>query len=271
MSWQVLVTSEQTGTDIESALREAQIAHRISVIGRSSVGESVGHVLDAGFRRVAFEGGDVQLAEAVAEVDARRLGRQTDFSLITAGTGSNLLRTFAAEQTLDGAIDRLVRHTPYPIDVGRIEGAFGERLFVNSVAAGVLAGGHRWFPWWPIPAFPARPVTIASGGTHFEAVASGALVMNGQFWGPWAIAPRSTVVDGVMDVQMFNGHRIALSRLRHSMRNGMHVRSHHVRRRSLADAEVSAPASWRVVVDGIRVGTGAFRVTCLPAAVRLAI
>jgi diacylglycerol kinase family enzyme len=269
VSWQIFAVSETTATTLEAGLREAKVAHRTSIVDHRRLGGSVGEALDAGFRRLAIEGGDAELADAVAEVGARRLGHQTDMALIT--TDSDLLRTFAADQTVEGSIDRIVDHTPYPIDCGHVEGAFGERLFVNSVAAGVLASGSRWFPWWPNPLLPARAISVTVEGSVTEAVASGVLVLNGQFWGSWSIAPRSTLVDGVMDVQVFNGHRIALSRLRHSMRNGMHVRSHHVRRRSLADADIAAPSVWPVVVDGIRVGHGAFRVSCLPAAVRLAI
>lgn len=270
MSWQIFST-EATGRAIGSALRDAQVAHRISTVDRGTLIGAVGETLDAGFRRLAVEGGDPDLAAVVAEVRARNIGRQTDISLITTAMSSDLLRTFAVEQTLAGSIDRIVDHTPYPIDVGHVAGDFGDMVFMNSVATGLLAAGPRWFPWWPSPLFPAGPVCVVTGGSQSEAVASGGLILNGQFWGSWSTAPRSTLVDGLLDVQMFNGHRIGLSRLRHSMRNGMHVRSHHVRRRSLAEAEVSAPTSWPLVVDGIRVGRGAFRVSCLPAAVRLAI
>lgn len=271
MSWQIFAVGDSTATTIEAGLREAQVAHRISVVDPHGLAGSVGGALDAGFRRIAIEGGDPELADAVAEVGARRLGQQTDLALITTGAHSDLLRTFAVDQTLHGAIERMVDHTPYTIDVGHIEGGFGEMVFVNSVAAGIVAKGPRWFPWWPSPLLPSTGVSVTVAESVTESVASGILVLNGQFWHSWSVAPRSTLVDGVLDVQLFNGHRIALSRLRHSMRNGMHVRSHHVRRRSLAAAEVDAPSAWPVVVDGIRVGHGAFRVTCLSAAVRLAI
>ena len=181
------------------------------------------------------------------------------------------MRTFAADQTVGGAIDRMVRHTPYLIDAGVVEGEFGSQVFVNSVAAGLLAGGPGWFPWWPRPVLPTRRVAVTTGGAATEAVAAGALILNGQFWGDRVVAPRSTTVDGVFDVQFFNGHRLALSRLRRTMRTGMHVRSHHVRRRALAEASIDAPRVWPISVDGIRVGSGAFRVACLPGAVRLAI
>lgn len=271
MTWQVLVRREATAHAISEGLREGKIAHRIAMVDRDGIGPAAGDALDAGFRRLAVEGSDPDVAAVIAEVDARRLGRLTDLAVIVTGGRSDLLRTFAADQSLDGAIDRIVDHTPYLMDAGRIESEFGEMVFVNSVAAGILAHGPGWFPWWPVPILPARPVCLRAGDADTEAVASGALVLNGQFWGSWVAAPRSTLVDGVLDVQMFNGHRVALSRLRHAMPTGMHVRSHHVRRRSLSEAEVAAPHSWVFSVDGRRVGRGAFRVTCLPGAVRLAI
>ena len=271
MTWQVLARREATAHAVAVGLRDGKVAHRILMVEPDHLGLAVGAALDDGFTRLAIEGSDPDAARVIAEVDARRLGRQTDLAMIVGGGESDLMRTFAAVQTLDGAIDRIVDHTPYLMDAGRVEGKFGEMVFVNSVAAGVLSHGPGWFPWWPWPILAARPVSVRSGGSEVESVASGMLVLNGQFWGSWVAAPRSTVVDGVLDVQMFNGHRIALSRLRRSMRTGMHVRSHYVRRRSLGEAEFRTPDSWTVAVDGIRVGRGGFRVSCIPGAVRLAI
>jgi hypothetical protein len=269
VTWQVFTTSQATAAKLTEGLGEGRVAHRCTVVRAADTPGAVEEALAAGFRRVAVEGDDPEIAAAVGVIGSRRLGRQTDLAVITRD--SDLMRTFAAEQTVAGAIDRIVHHTPYLIDAGLVTGDFGEMPFVNSVAAGVLAGGPGWFPWWPRPILATRGIVIETGGSATEAVASGALVLNGQFWGDRTVAPRSTMVDGVLDVQLFNGHRIALSRLRRSMKTGMHVRSHHVRRRSLSDALIDAPGGWSLSVDGIRVGRGAFRVTCLPGAVRLAI
>lgn len=269
MTWQIFATRAATALAVVEGLTEGRVAHKCAVVDVAGLPDAVGDVLDRGFRRIAVEGEDPTLATVVEEIRARRVGRQTDLAVISRR--SDLMRTFAADQTINGAVRRMIDHTPYLADVGHVEGGFGEMVFVNSVAAGVLAGGPGWFPWWPWPILPARGVTVATGDSATEAVASGALVLNGQFWGDGVVAPRSTLVDGTLDVQMYNGHRIALSRLRRTMRTGMHVRSHHVRRRSLAEALIEAPPSWAVAVDGIRVGKGAFRVTCLPGAVRLAI
>ena len=269
MTWQVFATSSSTVAAVDEGLTTGQVAHRCQVVAPAGIPEAVGDALAHGFRRIAIEGRDPEIASAIAEIRAHGVGRQTDLAVITRD--SDLMRTFAAEQTVDGAVQRMTRHTPYLIDAGLVEGDFAEMLFVNSVASGVLASGPGWFPWWPRPLLPARRVAVTAGDTTTESVASGALVLNGQFWGDRIAAPRSTMVDGVFDVQVFNGHRIALSRLRRTMRTGMHVRSHHVRRRALAEARFDAPRAWQIAVDGIRVGRGAFRVACLPGAVRLAI
>jgi len=270
VTWQVFAKREATAAAIAEGLGQ-RIAHRCQVIAVGDLASAAADALDRGFRRLAIEGADPEVAAVVAEIRARRVGRQTDLAVLTTGTPSELLRTFAADQTLQGSIERMIRHTPYLIDAGLVEGSFGPMVFVSSVAAGVLAGGPAWFPWWPWPLLPAGAFSVETGGVATEAVASGALVLNGQFWGDRVIAPRSTTVDGVFDIQLFNGRRVALSRLRRAMRTGMHVRSHHVRRRSLSEASIAVPSSWSVRVDGIRLGRGAFRVTCLPGSVRLAI
>ncbi|HSM02858.1 MAG TPA: hypothetical protein VK960_10540 [Acidimicrobiia bacterium] len=269
MTWQIFATRPATAEGLTEGLTKGTVAHKCIVVDAGDLPAVVGDALDRGFRRIGVEGEDPILAATIEEIRARGVGRQTD--LVVVSRTSDLMRTFAADQTVAGAVDRMVNHTPYLVDAGHIEGDFGQMVFVNSVAAGVLAGGPGWFPWWPWPLLPVRGVAVASGDSATEAVASGALVLNGQFWGDRVVAPRSTTVDGMLDIQMYNGHRIALSRLRRTMRTGMHVRSHHVRRRSLAGAFIDAPAAWRVSVDGIRIGKGAFRVTCLPGAVRLAI
>lgn len=270
MTWQVFATRDATAAAITEGLGQ-RVAHRCQVVAVDDLPAAAAGALDRGFRRLAIEGADPEVATVVAEIRARRAGRQTDLAVITADKPSELLRTFAADQTLQGSIERMIRHTPYLIDAGLVEASFGSMVFMSSVAAGVVAGGPAWFPWWPRPILPAAAFTVETGGVGTEAVASGILVLNGQFWGDRVVAPRSTPVDGVFDIQLFNGRRIALSRLRRAMRTGMHVRSHHVRRRSLSEASIEAPSSWSVSVDGIRMGRGAFRVTCLPGAVRLAI
>ena len=269
MTWQVFATKDSTAAALTEGLGAGRVAHRCAVLGATDLPDAMADALDRGFRRICVEGEDPAIAGVVEEVHRRSLGRQTDLAVIVRQ--SDLMRTFGADQTVPGAIDRMINHTPYLVDAGFVEGEFGQTVFMNSVAAGVLVGGPGWFPWWPWPPFPARAVVVTTADTATESVASGTLVLNGQFWGDRVAAPRSTLVDGTLDVQMFNGHRIALSRLRRALRTGMHVRSHHVRRRSLSEAFVEAPRSWSIAVDGIRIGRGAFRVTCLPGAVRLAI
>ena len=107
--------------------------------------------------------------------------------------------------------------------------------------------------------------------TPVETMASGILLLNGQFWGNWVGAPRSTLVDGVLDLQMFTGTRRKLGRLRRAFRTGMHVRAAGVRRLSVSQADVDQPTNWQIVVDGIRMGRGPFSVAVVPAAVRLAV
>lgn len=250
-------------------LHAQRVSHRFVDLGARGLGAAVAAELAGGFNRLAVVGGDPYLAEVIEAVIDAGLGGKVDVAIVS--DRSDLGRTFALERGVLAAVGRMARGNLYPIDAGVVEGGFGRVAFVNSVATGVLAGGPGWFPAWPRPLRVAGRVVVRAGTSPVETMASGMLVLNGQFWGDWIGAPRSTLVDGVVDLQLFTGARRMLARLRPAFRTGMHVRGVGVRRLSIARAEVDQPRSWIVSVDGIRRGRGPFTVTVLPAVVRLAI
>lgn len=256
---------------VADELTRQRVSHRFLTPAPETLAAVVASELESGFTRLAVAGGDHEIASVVGAVVDAGFAGLVDLALLPSRTPSELARTFALGPSLPDAVRRLAHGQPYPIDIGMVEGSFGRMAFINSVAAGVLAGGPGWFPVWPRPIRMAGPVVVHGGTTPVETVASGILVLNGQFWGKWVGAPRSTLVDGVVDLQLFSGTRRKLSRLRPAFRVGMHVRAAGVRRLAVARAEVDQPAPWRVSVDGRRVGRGSFTVTVVPGAVRLAV
>jgi diacylglycerol kinase family enzyme len=269
VTWRILVNGSSDPGAIAAELRAQSVAHRF-VETEDLMAAVVGEI-SAGNTRIAVSGGDPELAAVVAAVAAAGAEGRVDVALLPGATRSQLVRTFALDTGLGAAVGRMLHGTPYPIDAGTVEGGFGRIVFVNSVASGVLAGGPGWFPYWPRPLRMAGPVIVRSGASAAENIALGTLVLNGQFWGDWIGAPRSTLVDGVVDLQVFSGRRRTLSRLRPAFRTGMHVRATSIRRLSVAAAEVTQPDAWWVAVDGMRVGRGGFRLTVLPGVVRLAV
>ena len=270
MTWRVFVADGSRVSAISEELGAQSVAHSIVDVA-GGIGPAVAGELRAGFTRIAVAGNDAIVAEAVESVLEEGLEGKIDLAILPGGTKSDLLRTFALDQALGAAVRRMSHGNPYAIDVGVAEGTFGKVVFMNSVATGVLAGGPAWFPIWPRPLRAAGPVLITAGTRPVETMASGILVLNGQFWGDWVGAPRSTLVDGVVDLEVFTGPRRILARLRRAFRSGNHVRGAGVRRLSVAHAVIDQPAGWIVTVDGVRLGRGSFTVAVIPGALRLSI
>jgi diacylglycerol kinase family enzyme len=271
MSWRVFVLDGSDPRPIGSALAAEAVSHRFVEVAPSALREAVTSELEQGFTRLAVTGGDAAAASVVDCVIAAGFEGRVDLALLPGRRPSELARTFALDPGLAASVRRIARGDRYPIDVGVIDAAFGRRVFLSSVATGVLAGGPHWFPLWPRPIRSAGPVTVHAGTTVVQTVGSGVLVLNGQFWGDWIGAPRSTLIDGVVDLQLFSGRRRMLSRLRPAFRTGQHVRAVGVRRMSIATATVDQPSNWWINVDGIRLGRGAFSVATVAGAVAVSI
>ena len=267
----MLVADGSSPAPLAAELSRQLVSHRFVTPGSSDLAQTVSAELHAGFTRLAVQGGDPEIAAVIGAVLEAGFAGRVDLALLPSRERSELARTFALGDSLAEGVRRLAHGDPYPIDIGVVTGSFGRMAFINSVSTGVLAGGPAWFPFWPRPLRVAGRVVIEGGPTPVETMASGVLVLNGQFWGDWIGAPRSTLVDGVVDLQLFTGTRRQLSRLRPAFRAGMHVRAAGVRRLAVSRAEVDQPPGWQVVVDGIRVGRGPFSVEVVAGAVRLAV
>lgn len=217
--------------------------------------------IEDGHDRIGVAGGDadaatVALAAAVsgARVAMAILGR------------SDLHSTFALGNW-DG-VARLVEGRRYPIDLGVVDGAWGRRPFINALTAGIPASPLGLTPW--TPARRGRVVVEAHRTLSRHGV-GGVLVMNGQNWSGMTVAPRATLVDGALDVQLLACPRWRIPALRAAMRHGLHLSWHDVTRRRVTAGHVRVPARWWVAADGRRMGRGSFDLSVLPAAVDLLI
>jgi len=271
VTWRVFLGRGADRSRIASELIDQQVSYRFGGEPGDDLAAAVGREISDGFTRFAVAGQDADVAMVVDSALSAGMAGRVDLALLPGGSRSDLARTFALDQSLPAAVARMAHGTPYLIDIGVVSGGFGRAAFLNSVATGLLAGGPAWFPMWPRPLRVAGPVIVRAGANPVETMASGVLVLNGQFWGEWVGAPRSTLVDGVVDLQLFTGRRRVLARLRPALRTGMHVRSNMVRRLPVAHAEVDQPPSWMVSVDGVRIGRGPFTLAVVAGAVRLAI
>lgn len=221
---------------------------------------AIGAILERGFDRLAILGSDADAAAVAAEARLRR----TPIGLALGMPASELARTFAL--SAEDILDRVTNGTRYTIDLGWVEGSWGVVPFLNSVAIGMAPAR------WPSPVAWARPrASVQMTGDREVDGARGVLVMNGQYWAGLPVAPKATLVDGVLDVQVMAPVRMGGIGLAVAMGHGLHLSRREVTRRSMAKAVIEVPERWAVAVDGVRRGEGPVEASVSPGALDLLI
>jgi len=204
----------------------------------------------AGTRHFGVIGSDADAA-TIASVASRAGVRVA----IAPPSNGDLARAFALAGS--SVVDRLVAAREYPIDIGHVEGAWGRTTFLNGVAAGAAVHGARATRWI---VGHRGPVEVSGRRTVSDPRASAVLVCNGQFWDGVAVAPKATPMDGVFDIQVLSTGRSAVPGLLTAMARGLHLGRPGVTRTRTAEARISIPPRWSVVVDGVLRGRGSFTV-----------
>lgn len=252
----------------------------------AELGREVVRAASDGFVRFAGVGGDGTLHHLVNAVFAAGVTRPL-IALIPAGSGSDFIRTFALEPTIEAGVERLADPTPYAIDVGVVEGAFGTRYFVNALNAGVAAASverARRLPrrvgslrytvafWLALGGFRQAPIVVAVDRHRFEGRAINVVVANGQYFGGGMnIAPRASLVDGTFDVQVFSGPRRNAFVVMPRLVFGAHLTHRAVRRYLGEVVDIEAPDDWPIEADGELLGTGSVTVRTISSAADFAI
>jgi YegS/Rv2252/BmrU family lipid kinase len=241
----------------------------------------------SGFEHFALAGGDGTVNLAVNALLPLDLGYSPVIGVLPVGTGCDLLRTFGLPQDLPGAAQHLITETLYPIDVGALEGEWGLRYFVNVAQAGVGAaaaqtavGISRWLgpARYPIafgarlPRFPRTRITLTTEKRVVESEALAVIFANAQFFaGGWNVAPKATLVDGALDIQVFDVKKRQAPALVPKVVKGTHLREPGVRRLSVSEFTLATETIWPVEADGDLIGNTTVRGRVVPAAVRLKI
>jgi YegS/Rv2252/BmrU family lipid kinase len=249
--------------------------------------EAINRAADAGRRRLAVAGGDGTVSLAVNTLLAREGDAHPVLGILPAGTGCDLLRTFGLPQRLEEAAVHLRGDATYRIDVGRLEGGFGVRRFVNVAQAGVGAAAvetARRIPRWTgkvrypaaflarLPRYPSAVVEIDSERRSHKGPALAVIIANGQFFaGGWNVAPRASAADGLLDVQVINASKLEAPRLVPKIIRGLHLTDKAVRRISVGSLELKTSVPWLIEADGDLVGNTPVKVSVKRAAIDLKI
>jgi YegS/Rv2252/BmrU family lipid kinase len=235
----------------------------------------------------AVVGGDGTVNLAVNALMPLGLDTPPVIGVLPVGTGCDLLRTFGLPQDLAGAARHLTTEDTYAIDIATLEGAWGTRYFVNVAQTGVGAAAAetaarlgRWLgsSRYPLafaarlPAFPRANVIVTTERRTIESEALAVILANAQFFaGGWNVAPKATLVDGLLDLQIINALKTAAPALVPKVIKGTHLTDRAVRRLSAAEFSITSQPVWPLECDGDLVGNTPVRGRVIPAAIRLKI
>jgi diacylglycerol kinase (ATP) len=262
------------GTVTAPASRE-ELTERIVAAARSGVTHFV-----AG-------GGDGTLNAVVNALLPLNLGFRPTVGVLPLGTGGDLLRTFGIPQDVEGAARHLLSDETYPIDVALISGEWGDRYYVNVAQAGVGAAAAETAPKisrrlgplrYPLafavrlPRFPKATVKLTTERRTVESEALAIIFANGQFFaGGWNVAPKATLVDGVIDIQVINALKREAPALVPKIIKGTHLDDRRVKRLRAAEFTLEIDQKWPIEADGDLVGNTPMSGRVVPAAISLKI
>ena len=238
-------------------------------------------------RPIALVGGDGTISTVVDALAHEGIVSNAVVAVLPAGTGCDLIRTFGIPQSMEEAARHLTTPNTYRIDVGRLEGEWGVRHFVNVANTGLAAavvesaaklprrlGGMRYLTAVvaAAPGFQACEVELSTPERSHRQHALMLVAANGQFFGGgWNVAPKALLVDGKLDTQLIDVPKTAIPRMLPRLTRGMHLSHPGVRRRSIGAFTFTPELEWPVEVDGDPIGHGAFQATMLPTALELKI
>lgn len=275
-------------SDVETALRAAGIEYElVAPDGPVEMASQIQAGAIEGRTHFALVGGDGTVNLALNALMPLDLDERPTIAVLPAGTGCDLLRTFGLPQDLYQSAKHLGTAATYPIDAAYLDGEWGRRYFVNVAQAGVGAAaaesaqrmsrrmGAARYPLAflrRLPAFPRAQITLTTERRTIESDALAVIFANGQYFaGGWNVAPRATLIDGVLDVQIIDAAKTRAPALVPKVVKGTHLRDAAVRRLSAAEFDLKTEPRWPVEVDGDHLGNTDIAGRVIPAAINLKI
>lgn len=273
---------------VRDVLTRLGVDHELVVPGSvDEMGRALKESASAGYTHFALAGGDGTMNLAVNSLFPLDLETKPVIAMLPVGTGCDLLKTFGMPQDLSGAAKHLTTEDTYDIDIGVLEGDWGTRYFANVAQAGVGAAAAETAPKvsrrfgavrYPLafgarlPRFPRARIKLVTEKRSIEAEGLAVILANAQFFaGGWNVAPKATLVDGVLDVQIFDVKKSQAPALVPKIIKGTHLSDPGVRRLKAAEIVLETEPNWPVEADGDLIGNTTVRARVVPAAVRLKI
>ncbi len=267
---------------LTAALDAAGVAHDVvETRGRGQATDLArSAVVEEGRTFVVAVGGDGTVHEVVnglVDADTRSLrGQDPVLGIVSAGSGSDLVRTFGLDRRPEVLASHLATDSTTRIDLGHLsfigsDGVPTHRVFANIAQAGFGGTVVQTCEHLPRRLGSARyAIGIVVGWGRFRRVVTSVtvdggrttepvcnvLVANGQFFGGgMQVAPRALPADGYFNVQSWGGRVLDVVRASRLLRTGRHLERSDMREWRSATVTVDAPRPLTVEADGELLGT----------------
>lgn len=241
----------------------------------------------AGQTHFAIAGGDGTCNLAVNALLKSGIEEAPVLGVLPGGTGCDLMRTFAMPRDLATAAKHLATDDVYPVEVVTLEGEWGLRYYINVAQVGVGAAavqtatrlkrslGSMRYPLAfaaRLPRFPRTSVTVTTEKRTHTADALAVIMANAQYFaGGWNVAPRATLIDGVVDIQVISAAKTKAPALVPKVIKGTHLSDPAVRRFSASEFRIETEVPWPLEADGDLIGNTPVSGRVVPAAIKLKI
>ncbi len=183
-------------------------------------------------------GGDGTLSNLIDNLLKNNVSNP-EVACLPSGSGSDFMRTFAFPKNINEGIKRLKNDQNYKIDVAHISSSNNSRYFVNVLNYGFLADTvhtseslPRIFKRFRYPIsfwlklLPAKSMLfqIENDRFNFNNLAFNISICNGQFFGGgWNISPKSSLQDGLLNIQIFKVTKLKAMKLFFLAKKGLHL------------------------------------------------
>ena len=162
-----------------------------------------------------------------------------EVACIASGSGSDFLRTFAMPTDINQAIIRIKNNQNYDVDTSLIESKSNSRYFINVLNYGFLAETVNLseklpnivkrfrYPisfWLKLLSGKQSVFKLSTNSYEFDSNAFNVSICNGQFFGGgWNISPKSSLQDGLLNIQIFKVTKIKAMKLFFLAKKGLHL------------------------------------------------
>ena len=208
-----------------------------------------------------------------------------EVSCLPGGSGSDFIRTFALPQNIEEAVEHLIFDNFYEVDVGLIENKTDAKYFINVLNIGFLASTvevSEKFPnlfrafryplsfWIKIITARAKEMTISHDKYEFKGMAFNICVCNAQYFGGgWNISPKSSLQDGLFNIQVFAVTKLKAMQIFFLAKKGLHLRESSVKLKRLSQLTVNSKDP--IEIDGDFFGYGPAEIFIKKRAIRFKI